>query len=97
MNTDDINFIFFYISVNPILLRKRLIRELKNNPLRISNNYLKNLIELRSEDKFKFKEILSTFQASGAKVKYFIISNNYSVKNTISFIKNKITYDVFFK
>ncbi len=90
MNDDDINLIFFYISVNLALLRKRLMEELKIDPSRVSNNYLKNLTKLMSEDRAKFKEIVSKYQTLNTNTKYFIISNNYSIRNTITIIKNKI-------
>jgi dephospho-CoA kinase len=90
MVASDINFIFLYISVPTILLKKRLLKDLQNNPLRVSNNYLRNLTKIKKKDIFFFKKIISNMHKSCLNIKYFFIFNNRSLKNTISLIENKI-------
>jgi len=92
MNSEEIDFIFIYVKVNSGILRRRLKKDIKQYPKRVSEEYFKNLEKIQKIDYLKFKEIISEFKSQGIKFKYFIISNNSFMGHTLNCLK-RIIYE----
>jgi len=92
MNSEEIDFIFIYIKVNSRILRRRLKKDIKQYPERVSEEYFRNLEKIQKIDYLRFKEIISEFKSQGIKFKYFIIPNNGFIGHTLNCLK-RIIYE----